>query len=76
LIVDDEKDIREFLGYSLRREGFEVGLASNGEEGLDMMEARKPDLVLLDIMMPGMGGIEMCRVLRSHRASGRCRPAD
>ncbi len=67
LIVDDEKDIREFLGYSLRREGFEVGLASNGEEGLDALEVRKPDLILLDIMMPGMDGVEMCRVLRSHR---------
>ncbi len=68
LIVDDEEDIQNFLSYSLRKEGFEVGVASNGEEGLDAMEKRKPDLILLDIMMSGMDGVEMCRILRSHRA--------
>ncbi len=67
LIVDDEEDIQDFLSYSLRKEGFEVAVASNGEEGLDLMESWKPDLVLLDIMMPKMDGVEMCRILRSHQ---------
>ncbi len=67
LIVDDEEDIQDFLSYSLRKEGFEVAVASNGEEGLDVMAEWKPDLILLDIMMPKMDGVEMCRILRSHR---------
>ncbi len=68
LIVDDEEDIQDFLSYSLRKEGFEVAVASNGEEGLDVMAEWKPDLILLDIMMPKMDGVEMCRILRSHRS--------
>ena len=67
LIVDDEEDIQDFLSYSLRKEGFEVAVASNGEEGLDVMARWKPHLILLDIMMPKMDGVEMCRILRSHR---------
>ncbi len=65
LIVDDEPDILEFLRYNLAKEGFEVFLASDGEEGLKLAEKEKPNLIILDIMMPKMDGVEVCRQLRS-----------
>ena len=65
LVVDDEPDILEFLKYNLVKEGFEVLTASNGEEGLAVAEREKPDLVVLDIMMPKMDGVEVCRALRA-----------
>ena len=65
LIVDDEKDILEMLEYTLRKEGYEVFKASNGEKGLELAEAHKPEIIILDIMMPGMDGIELCRELRA-----------
>lgn len=68
LIVDDEPDIIEFLEYNLRKEGFEVFSANNGEEGLRLAEATKPDLIILDIMMPIMDGVEVCRQLRAREA--------
>lgn len=64
LIVDDEEDILEFLSYNLRKEGFRVDTASNGEEALGKVRASKPDLLILDIMMPQMDGVELCRQLR------------
>lgn len=68
LIVDDEPDIIEFLQYNLKKEGFEVYSANNGEEGLEQAEKHKPDLIILDIMMPMMDGVEVCRQLRSREA--------
>jgi len=65
LIVDDEEDIRELLKYNLQKEGYQVYVASNGEEGLELMKQSKPDLILLDVMMPGMDGIETCEAIRS-----------
>ncbi len=65
LIVDDEPDIIEFVGYNLKKEGFEVFSASNGEEGLKTAHKELPHLVLLDVMMPGMDGIETCDKLRA-----------
>lgn len=65
LIVDDEPDILEFLEYNLIKEGFEVYTAANGEEGIRIAEREKPQLVILDIMMPRMDGVEVCRRLRS-----------
>lgn len=65
LIVDDEPDILEFLEYNLRKEGFEVVVASDGEEGIIVAEREKPDLIILDIMMPKMDGVEVCRQLRA-----------
>lgn len=65
LIVDDEPDILEFLEYNLVKEGFEVYTASNGEEGIQIAEREHPQLVILDIMMPRMDGVEVCRRLRN-----------
>ena len=65
LIVDDEKDIIEFLKYNFDKEGFKVYTASNGNEGMKVAKKEKPDLIILDIMMPGMDGVELCQELRA-----------
>ncbi|MDF3077474.1 MAG: response regulator transcription factor [Sphingobacteriaceae bacterium] len=65
LIVDDEPDILELIEYNLKREGYQVKTASNGEEGVTEAKAFLPDLIVLDIMMPVMDGIEACRIMRS-----------
>ncbi|MCU0435624.1 MAG: response regulator transcription factor [Bacteroidia bacterium] len=64
LLVDDEQDILEFLTYNLRKEGYHVSSATNGDEALTIARRELPDLVLLDVMMPGLDGIEVCRELR------------
>lgn len=64
LVVDDEKDITEFLSYNLTREGAKVFAANNGIEAIDIARKMKPDLILLDVMMPEMDGIETCIQLR------------
>jgi two-component system alkaline phosphatase synthesis response regulator PhoP len=65
LVVDDEPDILEFLQYNLEKEGYEVVTANDGEEGVEVARRENPDLIILDIMMPKMDGVEVCRVLRS-----------
>lgn len=65
LIVDDEPDIRELIEYNLKKEGYQVYTASNGQEGVSEAKKVHPDLIILDIMMPKMDGIEACRILRS-----------
>lgn len=65
LLVDDEADILEFVSYNLKKEGFNVSTASNGEEGLKKAKKEKPHLILLDVMMPGMDGIETCDQIRN-----------
>lgn len=65
LLVDDEPDILEFLGYNLKKEGYEVFTAQNGAKGIEIAKRERPDLILLDVMMPGMDGIEVCENLRS-----------
>lgn len=65
LLVDDEQDILEFLGYNLRKEGYTVFTADNGETAIALAKKELPHLVLLDVMMPGLDGIEVCRELRS-----------
>ena len=65
LIIDDEEDIRDILKYNLEKEGFYVDVASNGEQGLAKIKSKIPDLVILDVMMPGMDGIEVCDLIRS-----------
>lgn len=64
LVVEDEDSYREPLAFNLRRDGFEVGEAADGEAGLAMAEGGGFDLVLLDLMLPGMSGTEVCRRLR------------
>jgi len=65
LLVDDEPDILEFLSYNLRKEGFEVMTAGNGREALQTAMKFLPHLIILDVMMPEMDGIETCEVLRT-----------
>jgi len=67
LIVDDEPDILEFLQYNLRKEGYAVVTASDGKQAISTAEREKPNLILLDIMMPELDGVETCRVLRSRK---------
>jgi two-component system, OmpR family, alkaline phosphatase synthesis response regulator PhoP len=66
LLVDDEPDILEFVGYNLRKEGFHVFTAGNGIEAIKVAEEVTPHLIILDVMMPGMDGIETCEELRKH----------
>lgn len=66
LIVDDEEDIREILSYNLNRENHQVRAVDNGLACLKAINEEKPDLILLDVMMPGMDGIEVCENLKSN----------
>jgi two-component system alkaline phosphatase synthesis response regulator PhoP len=65
LIVDDEQDIVEIISYNLLKEGYEIATAKNGAEALEVAAVYNPDLVILDIMMPKMNGVEVCKILRS-----------
>ena len=69
LIVDDDPDIVHFVRVNLELEGFEVVIANDGQSGLDVVFETQPDLVLLDVMMPGKDGITALRELRSHPSS-------
>lgn len=64
LVVDDEPAVRESIGRGLRFEGYQVELAGDGHAALDAMVTRRPDVVVLDVMMPGLDGLETCRRLR------------
>src|SRR5512142_745806 len=64
LIVDDEQNIRDALGRKLRRDGFNVFLAGNGIEGLRLFHSERPDVVVLDIVMPEMDGLTVCQRIR------------
>ena len=64
LVIDDEKDLIELVRYNLEKEGFDVIGAPDGKAGLEVARAHRPDLILLDLMMPGMDGLEVCRRLR------------
>lgn len=65
LLVDDEIDILDFLSYNLKNEGYEVRVAKNGQEGVNIAKEFLPDLILLDMMMPEMDGVETCEKIRS-----------
>lgn len=65
LVVDDEPDILEFISYNLNKEGYQVSTARNGREGIDMARRDNPNLIILDIMMPELDGVEVCRQLRA-----------
>ncbi len=64
LIVDDEEDILEFLEYNLKKEDFDVHVASSGRKAIDIAQRVNPDLIILDVMMPELDGIETCKELR------------
>lgn len=66
LLVDDEPDIVEFVSYNLKKEGFVVNTASNGRDAIRLAEEIRPHLILLDVMMPEMDGIETCEQIRSN----------
>jgi DNA-binding response OmpR family regulator len=65
VVIEDEADILEVIEYNLRREGFDVIPSQSGEDGLDKVESAAPDLILLDLMLPEIDGIELCRRLKS-----------
>ncbi len=64
LVVEDEATLLETLAYNLTRQGYTVLTAADGRVGLDMARAEKPDLIVLDVMLPGLDGFEICRILR------------
>lgn len=64
LVVDDEKPIADIVKFNLNKEGFDVYCAYDGDEALELVEEVQPDLILLDIMLPGRDGIEVCREVR------------
>lgn len=64
-VIEDDQDLQYLYKLKLQREGFDVATANNGEQGLEVIEQFKPDLILLDLMMPVMGGAEMLAHLRS-----------
>jgi two-component system phosphate regulon response regulator PhoB len=64
LVIEDEADLREVLSYNLALAGHQVRLVSRGREGLQVAKADKPDVILLDLMLPDMGGVEVCRALK------------
>jgi two-component system, OmpR family, alkaline phosphatase synthesis response regulator PhoP len=65
LVVEDEEDIQELVRYNLAKEGYRVTCIASGEEGLKAAKSNPPDLVLLDIMLPGLDGLELCRLLKA-----------
>lgn len=71
LVVDDEPDVVRLVEFRLQREGFEILTCSDGKSALALLETEKPDLIVLDIMMPLMDGMEVLRQIRSHRATSR-----
>ena len=67
-IVEDEPDIRETLAYNLSQEGFKVSEFSDAESCLDKIQKRKPDLLILDLMLPGMSGLDLCKQIRTDKS--------
>jgi CheY-like chemotaxis protein len=68
LIIDDDVDTLKLVGMMLQKQGYSIVAANNGPQGLEQAEKEAPDLILLDVMMPGMTGLETCRLLRAEMA--------
>jgi DNA-binding response OmpR family regulator len=64
LVVEDEVSLQETLAYNLKRQGYEVETASSGPDGIEAARRNRPDLIILDVMLPGMDGFEVCRIVR------------
>ena len=64
LIIDDEKDIIKLISYNLEKEGYRIISALDGERGLEIIFKEKPDLIILDLMLPGLDGLELCKILK------------
>ena len=71
LVIDDEKDLIELVSYNLEKEGFLVMSASDGESGLAAAMRESPDIILIDLMLPGIDGLEVCRALRADDRTAR-----
>jgi phosphate regulon transcriptional regulator PhoB len=71
LIVEDEPDIAELVSYNLRKEGYETTAVSDGEEALRLIRKTSFDLIILDLMLPGIQGLDLCRIIRSDPATAR-----
>ncbi len=69
LIIEDEKDILELIAFNLECTGYSVFKASNGEDGLELVKTQLPDLILLDLMMPGIDGFDVCRALKQDKST-------
>ncbi|MBX3228478.1 MAG: response regulator transcription factor [Labilithrix sp.] len=69
LVIEDETDIQQVLDYNLREKGHKVYIAGTGEEGLKLAKEKRPDLVLLDLMLPGIPGTEVCKMLKADAAT-------
>src|SRR4051795_8242146 len=67
LVVDDDPQLREALSRALSLDGYDVATASNGAQALDSIGRRRPDVMVLDVMMPYVGGLDVCRTLRERR---------
>jgi two-component system alkaline phosphatase synthesis response regulator PhoP len=68
-VVEDEEDIRGLIRYNLEKEGYQIGIASNGEEAIMQVRTFKPDLIMLDLMLPGMQGLDVLRHIKSEMAT-------
>ncbi|HEX4123591.1 MAG TPA: response regulator transcription factor [Tepidisphaeraceae bacterium] len=71
LVIDDEKDLIELVRYNLEKEGYDIIAAGDGPSGMEVIRKHRPDLVVLDLMMPGMDGLAVCQQLRSDARVGR-----
>ena len=73
LIVDDDRNIVKLLNFTLQNAGFSVTTARNGDEGLALAKAHSPDVVIVDVMMPGMHGYDLCRRLRASQGTAHAK---
>lgn len=71
LVVDDEEDIRELVGFNLAKEGYELLFASTGEKALETAQTKLPGLVVLDLMLPGVDGLEVCKKLKGNNKTAQ-----
>lgn len=69
LIVDDEEPIRELIRYNIEKQGYRTVTAANGKEALDAARTEKPDLIILDLMLPDMSGLDICRIIKNDRTT-------